>query len=199
LRVCHIWNQRTWYRIPLQFAIEKGLDIVAANLIARCSVAVLETRDSLGHTAVDFAAGTGNKKILQTILDRDPDLGIKSHIVTSLLHHACAAPGDPVEIVKNLFDRLPHTGWYVANKSLETPLHYAAAEGNAQIVTHLIRKKNDPNVENSMGVTPLMLAASRGHGSTIQSLVLGGAKLETKTANGSALFYACWYGNVEAV
>jgi hypothetical protein len=52
-------------------------------------------------------------------------------------------------------------------------------------------------VSNSMGITPLMLAASNGYEETVGFLISGEAILETKMAAGSALFYACWYGKVQ--
>lgn len=56
-----------------------------------------------------------------------------------------------------------------------TPLHYAAQEGDIRIMTALIRAGADLNVRNVAGATPLFLACQAGHRSAVIQLLEQGA------------------------
>jgi ankyrin repeat protein len=180
-------------------ACERGLEAVVALLVSHCGATVVEAQDTLGYIAVHYAAGMGNPAILRTVLESSSDLHKRSNGGTTPLHYACSAPGDSVANVKAIYDRLPTSRRNADSNILEKPIHYAAAEGNAKVVEYLLSNGSNANVQSSTGITPLMLAAARGHESTISALVAGGAELETATRAGPALFYACRYGKLEAV
>ncbi|KAK3269391.1 hypothetical protein CYMTET_22165, partial [Cymbomonas tetramitiformis] len=53
-----------------------------------------------------------------------------------------------------------------------TVLHFAAAKGQAEMVSLLMREtKIEPNVENEHNTTPLILASGNGHAEVVQMLV----------------------------
>lgn len=78
----------------LQLAYEKGASHIVDLLVSRCGAASIEGSDSFGHTAVDYAAGNGDAKLLAVFLDTNPNVDTRSHTGTSPLHYACSAPGD---------------------------------------------------------------------------------------------------------
>eukprot|EP01138_Halocafeteria_seosinensis_P015868 gb/GECG01016193.1/.p1 GENE.gb/GECG01016193.1/~~gb/GECG01016193.1/.p1 ORF type:complete len:212 (+),score=24.79 gb/GECG01016193.1/:1-636(+) len=68
------------------------------------------------------------------------------------------------------------------SKGGDTPLHYAASHGKAQIVRTLIREFGaDTDVENILGYTPLHYAAQNGNVAIVQVLTQEfGAKVESR-------------------
>jgi Ankyrin repeats (3 copies)/Ankyrin repeat len=81
-----------------------------------------------------------------------------------------------------------------------TPLHYAAAKGNLQIVRELVEQRSIAVDIRTQGdkSTPLHLSASRGHLDIVKFLVEKGAKVEDTDAEGSsALHYAAAGGQGE--
>ena len=64
---------------------------------------------------------------------------------------SAAAEGD-IEKVKFLTEEL---GIDISDYDKRTPLHLAAAEGNFEIVKHLLNKKCNPNKHDRWGNTPL--------------------------------------------
>jgi ankyrin repeat protein len=186
-------------RTALQMACERGLEAVVALLVSHCGASVIMAQDTFGYGAVHYAAGMGNSAILRTVLESSPDMHMRSNGGTTPLHYTYSAPGDSVANVKAIYDRLPTPRRNADSNVLEKPIHYAAAEGNTKVVEYLLSNGSDANVQSFTGITPLILAAAGGHESTISSLVSGGAKLETATAAGPALFYACRVGELEAV
>ena len=57
------------------------------------------------------------------------------------------------------------------------PLISAAAEGDSQLITRLLRKGANPDIE-FQGHTPLMWAAYNGHTEAAKALTLGGARID---------------------
>jgi uncharacterized protein len=84
-----------------------------------------------------------------------------------------------------------------------TPLHRAVLSGDAVAVRRLIRAGADVNAANRYGVTPLMLAAERGHAHLIAALLSAGASLkaaEARLPDGQTLLmHAARTGNVASV
>ncbi|RYP89210.1 hypothetical protein DL770_004508 [Monosporascus sp. CRB-9-2] len=67
------------------------------------------------------------------------------------------------------------------DKDHNTPLSWAAATGNVQIVRALLNTRQvNPDARNRKGQTPLWLAAEKGHDATVQLLVETGANTEAK-------------------
>eukprot|EP01138_Halocafeteria_seosinensis_P015867 gb/GECG01016192.1/.p1 GENE.gb/GECG01016192.1/~~gb/GECG01016192.1/.p1 ORF type:complete len:134 (+),score=14.69 gb/GECG01016192.1/:1-402(+) len=89
------------------------------------------------------------------------------------------------------------------SKGGDTPLHYAASHGKAQIVRTLIREFGaDTDVENILGYTPLHYAAQNGNVAIVQVLTQEfGAKVESrdsmvgfpKQSRATCLFICTWF------
>jgi ankyrin repeat protein len=82
-----------------------------------------------------------------------------------------------------------------------TALHWAARNGNTEMVTLLVRAKASVKATTRIGaMTPLHLAAEMGHGTVVAALLAGGADAKAITATGvTALHYAALAGSPEAV
>jgi ankyrin repeat protein len=70
----------------------------------------------------------------------------------------------------------------ISAQSQTTPLHQAVLSGDRAAVQRLIRSKADVNAANRYGVTPLSLAAQRGHADLIDALLKAGASVKTAEA-----------------
>ena len=91
-------------------------------------------------------------------------------------------------------DAAGETGW--------TPLHIAAANGNAGMVLSLLCLKGAAiDGLGNLGVTPLLLATAQGHVAATQALLSAGADVALRVSEEgySALDAATHYGHVEIV
>ncbi len=81
-----------------------------------------------------------------------------------------------------------------------TGLHYAAMNGNLQILAILIKAKAKLNVEDKLGDTPLHLAADRGQTEAAKLLLDVGAEVDPQNKDGlTPLMIAASRGNLELV
>lgn len=81
------------------------------------------------------------------------------------------------------------------------PLHRAASAGQINLVRQLLEANAYPiDLPDSLGWTPLIIAASAGHREVVAYLVERGANVQAVTANSqSALHFACGKGHLEVV
>lgn len=84
------------------------------------------------------------------------------------------------------------------NKDGWTPLHYAAANGNNEIVKMLLMRDAFVNAASPNGTTPIMMAADSGHIYTVKLLYENGADLTIKNQRGlSAIDFANAHHNTQ--
>jgi ankyrin repeat protein len=89
-------------------------------------------------------------------------------------------------------DELPDDDW--------TPLHYAAMEGRANAVQHLIDNGADINMKDNDGETPLYYAIMNGYTDIAVLLINSGADVTDKGINGlTPLHEAAAWGNAVVV
>lgn len=62
-----------------------------------------------------------------------------------------------------------------------TPLHYAVDRNNTELIDYLLKKEANTDVQNSEGMTPLMIAAKNGYFDVVKTLVEQGASIKIKT------------------
>ena len=85
-----------------------------------------------------------------------------------------------------------HEGW--------TPLHWAAAKGNAEAIRRLMAAGADVNAKTNGGWTPLHRAADLGQLAAIKVLLAAGADVNAKANNGwMPLHLASFNRHVEAI
>ena len=66
-----------------------------------------------------------------------------------------------------------------------TPLHYAAADGDAGRVSHLLDSGSDPCISDDDGWTPLHFAAQSGSPPVISLLLDAGATVDSRDVHGN--------------
>jgi uncharacterized protein len=84
--------------------------------------------------------------------------------------------------------------------SSRTAMHYAAMNGNLQIIAILIKANAKLNPTDPLGDTPLHLAAARGQTEAAKLLLDAGAEVDPQDRNGlTPLMMAASHGNLELV
>lgn len=80
-------------------------------------------------------------------------------------------------------------------------LHPAAAAGSVQVIDELLSRGSiDINQGNPQGVTPLILAAARGHKTAVRTLLNNGASVSARTIDQSNAMHAvCQQGYVDVL
>lgn len=95
-----------------------------------------------------------------------------------------AIQNNNLELVKILIDYQTHINQ--TDEKLNTPLMYAANQGNKEIVELLLKVDNiDVNAANDHGRTALMFAASKGQIEIIQCLIKSNADIQLRDLLGS--------------
>ena len=82
----------------------------------------------------------------------------------------------------------------------DTPLHFAADEGHADVIETLLEAGADPDARDENGWTPLHIAARWGHVAAIMALLKGGADPDVRDKGGDTpLHIAAGNGNAAAI
>ncbi len=143
---------------PLYFAARRGhLEVV--RLLALLGADV-EARDNSGRTPTDVAINQNIKNYLRVIFPASMKLltaAAENNIID--LKNAIAHGADV-----NAFD-----------KNGNTPLHFAAQQGNWQAIYALLVGGADVNAVDRLGATPLHVAAKRGNWLPVNLLLIHGA------------------------
>jgi uncharacterized protein len=88
----------------------------------------------------------------------------------------------------------------MVDEHARTGLHYAAMNGNLEIIAILIKASAKLNVEDSLGDTPLHLAADRNQTEAAKLLLDVGAEVDAQNREGmTPLMMAASRGNLELV
>ena len=84
--------------------------------------------------------------------------------------------------------------------SQRTALHFAAENGNAEIVAMLIEAKANPNAQDRTGKTPVTVAAERGQAAALKALLAANGDPNVRDqVQGSPLLWASGLGPPETV
>ena len=103
----------------------------------------------------------------------------------------------------------------VVDVQQRVPLHWAAANGHAEVASLLIEHGSNPNAEDTRGLKPIHLAAQRNHVAVLKRLLEAGVEPDTiktkENRNGrllggqritrgeDAILYACKRGHTECL
>lgn len=146
-----------------------GLDAVRAALNRGLDV---NAQDAHGWTVLHMAAFEGLPSVVELLLERGADPGLKNDDgETPLL----LAAGN--FIVKKKAELVPERGF-----GPEMATYQLAVPG--RIVEMLMAKGADPNVADAAGKTPLMAASMQGWNSVATRLLDGGADVDARDAEG---------------
>jgi len=145
------------------FYLDKGLDP--------------DTADPDGNTVLMIAARLGYMDVVTLLVNRKASVARRSAHGDTALMFACLK--GHLEIARLLVAhgaQINQTAW--------TPLHYAAFEGRAAVISYLIEKGADKDALAPNGFTALMLAARGGHIEAMRALLYDDANVAIKGPKG---------------
>ncbi|KAI5623419.1 ankyrin repeat and SOCS box protein 3 [Silurus asotus] len=152
-------------------------------------------------SAVALAVRTGNCRLLQRLLRKGHCVDVKDNRGWNALHEA-AAEGH-VQCVRLLLTASDGREDYVNSltHNSETPLFFAAKNGQLRAARRLIRAGADLNKMSNDLSSPLFVAVDNDHKEVVELLVSEGAEVnETHSISGwSCLHQAVYKGNTEIV
>ena len=158
-------------------AIRAG-DLEAVDRLA--SADTVNAADAAGITPLMLAAVRGQRDIAARLIDKGADVNAADERGFTALFHACYNPDDDrghPEVVELLLaagaDKEAKIGFGVR------PLMYAAGNGEAGVVTALLRDGADPLARNEVGRTALMMVKDRDYVDVINILHEAEAMRET--------------------
>jgi cytohesin len=145
-----------------QLALQPPNAAPAASLVARTNVTVgllLSSGAGVnlasnGMLPIHFAALTGQKSLVQQLLDKGADVNAKG--VEGVTPLYLAAKKDCADVAALLIDR--GAALNATTRSGYTPLHIAASEGNARTAQVLLEHGADAEIKDHGGATPLSWA-----------------------------------------
>ena len=147
-------------RTPLSLAAKNNYATIVGLLLDK--KANFETRDCNGQTPLSVAAQKGHSEVVGVLLEKkaDPDAhGPLSRTPLSLVAEKGRSLGHR-EVAQLLLEK---EAKIEEQCSGQTPLSWAAANGNQQIVQLLLEKKAETQTENWVSETPFDLAKGNGH------------------------------------
>ncbi|XP_062568050.1 serine/threonine-protein phosphatase 6 regulatory ankyrin repeat subunit B-like [Saccostrea cucullata] len=159
---------------------------------------LLEIRDNDGWTVLHSACRGGSAEIVSLLIEKGMDFNALSNGGKTILHIACL--NGKIEVCEYLVNDYPHL-LEVKDKSINTVLHDAAWEGNAQIVKLLIEKKMDIYSVQGYGETILHQCCCSGKMEMCEYLVKPFSDLlEIRDNDGNTVLHsACSGGSLEIV
>lgn len=147
-----------------------------------------------GDTGLILAVRENSMQVFDTLLNaRDINLEATAFNGDTALMIACYEGNKPaVEALLAKGAEVNKPGW--------TPLHYAAATGNNEIVQILLDKSAYVDAESPNKTTPIMMAARGGHILTVKLLLDAGADAILRNDLGmSAIDFAQKHGHTDIV
>jgi ankyrin repeat protein len=174
-------------------AITKGdIDLVKDQLEGGVEV---EDTTYEGMIPLGVAIEEDQVEIVELLLARGASVNHRSKNLPYLVH-ALMKPKHGLHLVKLLLDH-GATLNAISGPDQKNALHWAAAEGKAEVVDFLISRGMDIKARCSRGRTPLVLAAEAGHEDVVKVLWAQGADLEEKSEyRSTALIWAACKGKM---
>ncbi|XP_071108956.1 ankyrin repeat domain-containing protein 50-like [Haliotis cracherodii] len=190
-------NSRGWKKMtPVMTAADKGHKEVVELLVSKgADVSLLDK----GHgTLLHLACRGGNVEVVKLVLSLDM-VSINSRGWQEMTPVMTAADKGHKEVVELLVSKGADVS--LLDKGHDTLLHLACRGGNVEVVKFVLSL--DMVSINSRGwqeMTPVMLAADKGHKEVVELLVSKGADVSLLNKGHDTLLHlACRGGNVEVV
>jgi ankyrin repeat protein len=174
-------------------AVQIDDDDVVASLLKRGFDPNTIERDR-GDSGLMIAIRENAMRVFKVLVNaRDVNLDQKAaNGDTALMLAAFKANKPAVDALLKKGAAVNRQGW--------TPLHYAAAAGDNDIVQMLLDKSADLNARSPNGTTPIMMAARGSHILTVKLLLDAGADATLKNQQGmTAIDFARQAGNTQIV
>ena len=177
---------------PLHHAAAWGGQVAVAGLLLEKGVDV-NVLDGFGWTPLDYAVERGRKEMVEFFESRGgkrtttdyPDRPIKT------MRFYAAVQAMDVDLTHRLLDDTPELA-KACGPTGETPMHWAAAGGNNEIIDLLLADKADVNAQetNKLGGTPLHWAVKEDRVETVKHLLgKGGDAKAINTRSGQTLLH----------
>eukprot|EP00007_Cunea_sp_BSH-02190019_P000964 CAMPEP_0174230722 /NCGR_PEP_ID=MMETSP0417-20130205/1420_1 /TAXON_ID=242541 /ORGANISM="Mayorella sp, Strain BSH-02190019" /LENGTH=1024 /DNA_ID=CAMNT_0015308471 /DNA_START=162 /DNA_END=3236 /DNA_ORIENTATION=+ len=172
----HVDSLDNGNKTPLDFAASAGNVAVAKVLLEHG--APVSLRDNRNKTALHFAAGRGHKEMVELLLENDAALDVVDENGFTALH--TAAVHGHSECVKLLINAGANVSLAGSKRRL-TALFLAAHAGSVESIRALASAGASVNDCDSVGMSPLMEASSRGRYPCVSLLLELGAKVNAET------------------
>lgn len=160
-------------------AAEEGEFKKVFSLISQKPKPNLNFRQPDGVTALMAASAGGNLQIVDTLLKSGASADTRGPNGEQAIHHA--AEHGHLHVLKLLATKKARI--QPTNAGL-TPLMMAAANGNSDCVSFLIKLGDSVNATQPNGWTPLMHAAANGNETAVEVLLKAGANVGAKNSKG---------------
>ncbi|XP_048239677.1 uncharacterized protein LOC124137298 [Haliotis rufescens] len=222
--ISHTQNRDKRGNEIIHLACQGGDTSIVQHLVSSSNI---NTRGQNGWTPIMIAAVKGHQSVFDLLLSKQADLSVVDNNGDSLLHLACAGGNNSIvsQLVspsnintggqhgltpimraavkghQRVFDLLvsKQADLSLVVNNGESVLHLACEGGNNSIVSQLVSPSNI-NTRRQNGLTPIMIAAVKGHQSVFDLLVSKQADLSLVDNDGdSVLHLACEGGNKSIV
>ncbi len=143
------------------------------------------------------AAKVGDIEFLNKYIEEGKDINVKSQSSDGEKALLTSMRLGKYEFAEKLIDAGADVN--IQNFTLDTPLHYAAMEGNAKLCQKLAEKTKNKDVGNFNKTTPLHAAAASGNREAVEALISAGANPDKTNIYGkTALHLAAREGKENA-
>lgn len=161
--------------------------------------AAIDARDTEGRTALMAAAFMDHDDVVRLLLDRGADLRATDSARATALHLALANGSKSEKHASTVNLLLCEDLLHLQDAHGRLCVHLAAFHGDLSLAM-ILQAVDCVDVADSMGRTPLMLAASQGRLEAVDALVAGGADIDAIDHHGrTALQLAAAGGHLTVV
>ncbi|KAK1248194.1 hypothetical protein MKX08_006414 [Trichoderma sp. CBMAI-0020] len=179
----------------------KCLPLAARNGWSEVVTTLLEMKvkpdmqDEDGRTAASYFAELGQERSLQQLIDEDADLNMADHTDLTPLMYAIKKEKT------NTVMKLLNTARVDCNRRMtngRSALWFAVELNSIKIMAELLGNGDGINQEDDYRVSPLFLAAKKGHKDAVELLIKRGAAVDQKdNSQATPLIWAMWRGHAE--
>jgi ankyrin repeat protein len=131
---------------------------------------------------IQLAAYTGDLTKVKSFIESG--IGVNSQDENGLTSIHAAAGAGQKEIIEFLIREGASFKKDIVPKGLGTPLHYASHGDSIEVAELLLAKGTSPNVKNSTGESPLLLAAAAGNIEVVRLMLASGADVDAGDKRG---------------